>query len=215
MSISPEEASKSLQQVDRVAAVTRTAAAYAGADLIFGVWGVAWTAGFLASHALERARMCALIGPLWLVVVLAALGATFWLARRHQEPVRNPEGGRIGVFWFALYLYFGIIMFLGTPFVDTAALNSLRGVKFITTLQCLIPMFAYIVMGLWLHQNYFIGFALFMTAIVVIGFVVFSAIFWIWMAVFGGGMFLAMAIYMRISWRRAVRQEQQKGMEDA
>ncbi len=214
MDISPEEASKSLEQVDRIIATTRTAAAYAGADLIFALWGVAWTFGFAMSQVLENLRMCALIGPLWCVTVAAAVALTLIIVRRYQAPVHSPEGKRIGFLWFATYAYFWVFALLGYPFFDGKAFNTLYGIKFITAMHCLVPMFVYVVMGLWLQENYLIVFAILMTAITVAGFLMFSGIFWIWMAVLGGGSFLAVAVYMRLQWRAAMQKEQGSGAEN-
>jgi hypothetical protein len=208
MQISQQEANNSLEQVNRVIATTRTIAAYAGADLIFGVWGVAWTFAFAGSQVLENEDKCRWFALLWLVILAIAIPTTLLIAHHYRAPVQKPYGKRIGWLWFFVYAYAWTFAFLLHPFVDVKALDTLYAQKCITALNCLIPMFVYIVMGLWLHENYFIVFAVFISIITIFGLIFFSGIFWIWMAVFGGASFLSMAVYMRLCWSSALRKEQ-------
>lgn len=209
MRISPEEAKQSLKQIDRVAATTRTAAAYAGADILFGLWGMAWMAAFVASGVLERTRLCGLIGLVWLIVIPAAVVATLVVTRRYRAPVENTEGKRIGLMWCFVYIYAWCFVAVAYPFLDWKALQAMPGVKCITAINCLIPMFAYVVMGLWLRENYLIVIAILISIVTVAGLLVFSHIFWWWMAVLGGGLFMAAGVYMRLRWRSALRMEQE------
>ena len=208
MHISPQEASKSLEQVNRVIATTRTTAAYAGTDLIFGVWGVAWAFAFAGSQVLENVSRSEWIGLLWLVALAFAIPTTLLITRHYRAPIQNLEGKRIGWLWLTVYAYAWIFAILLSPFVNEKALDPLYIQKFITAFNCLIPMFVYIVMGLWLHENYLIVFAVTISLITILGILAFSGVFWIWMAVLGGGSFLVMAMYMRHCWSSALRKEQ-------
>jgi hypothetical protein len=63
-----------------------------------------------------------------------------------------------------------------------------------------VPMFAYVVMGLWLdHFMIWIGLAI--TGLTVLGLFLAPAWFWIWMAVMGGGSLVSTGFLIRNRWR--------------
>jgi hypothetical protein len=67
-------------------------------------------------------------------------------------------------------------------------------------IQATIPMFAYVVMGLWLdHFILWIGLAV--TALTLVGLFFLQPYFWLWMAVTGGGMLLGTGLYIRYQWK--------------
>ena len=63
-----------------------------------------------------------------------------------------------------------------------------------------VAMQAYVVAGLW-TDTYLLWAGLLVTVLVLAGVVLFPAIFWIWMAVCGGGTLIATGFYVRHGWR--------------
>jgi len=201
MSISPEDASASLDAIRDTAERTKKMVAYAGADTLFIVWGLIWLVGWTASHFQDEWTGSApwIVAALWLVLV--ATGTTITIIVCRRPAVRSPVDKRI--FWFCLFLllYAGLWMGLLFPFIKVRGVEE--STMFWTHLWAIVatvPLFAYVVMGLWL-EHFMIWIGLAVTATTVAGLFLLQPVFGLWMAATGGGTLLATGLLIRNRWR--------------
>jgi hypothetical protein len=61
-------------------------------------------------------------------------------------------------------------------------------------------MLCYVIAGLW-FDTYLLWLGLVMTAFILVGLFCFAAIFWWWIAIFGGGTLIVSGFYIRYFWR--------------
>jgi hypothetical protein len=61
-------------------------------------------------------------------------------------------------------------------------------------------MQVYVVAGLW-TDSYLLWVGVLVSVLVILGLFCFPGIFWLWMAVFGGGTLIASGFYVRHFWR--------------
>jgi hypothetical protein len=134
------------------------------------------------------------------------------MEKRRSTPVRNAVGKRLGLFWWAMYGYLYCGLAIIGPFLDDKVLNSTPGgAKAIAAINTIIPMFAYVVMGLWLEQKHLIVMGLGLTALTLAVYFVLNPVFFIVMALAGGGVLFGYGVWMRVSWHRAVRRMGENG----
>jgi hypothetical protein len=213
MQVSLEEAQKSLAQVEDTVERTKRLLAYGGADMLFIVWGVIWTLGFALTHFVpinanvlrpgsETSASVAfiVISSAWLVLVAAGIVISMIVGRRRM-PVRSAVGGRTGIFWWLLYAYVNLWIFLLWPFLHVqGSAESLQFFTHMGAIAATVPMFAYVVMGLWLDR-YLLWIGLAVTALTVAGLFLLQPYFWLWMAVAGGGTLIGTGLFIRRRWR--------------
>jgi len=203
MEISASEAQESLTQVQDAAERTRKMVAYAGGDVLFVVWGVIWVVGFVRTHFLglgfHSPRTLA-AHWIWTGLIAAGIVITIIVSRRHT-PVQSPVGKRIGWFWWLLYAYVCLWTGLLWPFIKVQGADEWQLFwKHYGAIGATVPMFAYVVVGLWLdHFMIWIGLAV--TALAVLGLFLLQPYFWLWMAVTGGGTLMATGLLIRNRWR--------------
>lgn len=195
MEVSRKEAGDSLRHVQETAARTRKMIACAGADVLFIMWGLIWVAGFLSLHFVQWYG-----GLVWAVLVPAGIIASVIVSRRYM-PVRSPVDARIGVFWFLLFGYATLWLMMLFPFVEIHGREeSLRFWKHLGVISATVPMFAYVVSGLWLsHFMFWIGLGV--TALTLLGLAISGPYFWVWMAATGGGTLVGTGLVVRTRWR--------------
>lgn len=194
---------KAREDIDDVAAVSATvrrAFAYGGADVILMVWGGIWFVGFLGTDLFARnvipAGTFLTAGALWLVLVLAGMAFSLYWGIRYGRVFPNPHGARIGWFWFFLYVYVWLAYPLLLPFLNVDAVSSAEGARHYAALATLVPMFAYVVMGLFL-ERYMLWIGLAVTALLFLGLYGLSHFFWLWMAFLGGAALFVPGLVMR------------------
>lgn len=195
MDVSKEEAQKSLGQIQDTVQRTKKMVAYAGVDTIFIVWGVIWVLGYLSTHFLPL--LCLWI---WLVLVAAGFIISVIVGRRSM-PVRSPAGKRIAWFWLLLFFYVSLWIALLFPFIKVRGHEQSQMFwRHMGAILATVPMFAYVVMGLWLaHFMIWIGLAV--TALTFLGLFVIQPYFWLWMAAAGGGTLIGTGLFIRNRWR--------------
>ena len=205
MEISQQEARESLGQVEQAVQRTRKMLAYGGADTLFIVWGVIWVLGFLGNHFSPIVKLGNYVGPVfaqWLWIILIAAGIVISVVvEKRRMPVKSPLGKRIGWFWGLLYVYVSLWIGLCHPFMKVQGhAQSMMLYRHFGAIAATVPMFAYVVMGLWLdHFMIWIGLAV--TALTLLGLFLLPAYFWLWMAITGGGTLMGTGIFIRNRWR--------------
>lgn len=206
MSISKEEAMEALAEAENVSKATRLAANLAGTDLVVMAWGILWFMGFLWSHIVVLQEWPGAFHGLWFVLVAIGMVVTLLTEKSRSAPVKNAAGRRIGFFWLALYGYIYLGMAIFASYLNFPILNSTPGgAKAIAAINTIIPMFAYVVMGLWLEMTSFIYIGVGLTALTVLAYFLFNPIFFPFMALVGGGILFGCGVSMRIRWKSALR----------
>jgi hypothetical protein len=194
MSISQEEARESLSQVADVTERTRKLLAYGRVDKHFIVWGIVWFLGFCAAQFLPHLNIW-----VWLALIAAGFAASALIGM--NEPVRNTVGRRLGSFWLFLYAYVFLWIWLLSPFlVVQGQEQTIAFWRHMTAILVTVPMFAYIVMGLWLGW-FIIWTGLAVTTVSVLGLFVVPDYFYLWLAVTGGGTLFGTGLFIHNRWR--------------
>jgi hypothetical protein len=179
MHISPTEAEEALAAIQSMVRKTKRRISQSGAYAFLIVWGFVWMFGFLASHFVHNET----IGYIWMG--LDILGGN----RDIRSPSAVASGRRIAWFWLLLFFY--CIAAIGVAW-------PLDGQK-------LAMFILFFVMVGWMAMSLLLSFTSFwwglvITAIALIGYFFLSDIFYLWMAILGGGGMIALGIYIRKRW---------------
>lgn len=206
MDVTDTEVRQALAEADKVNGATRLVAAFEGTDIVVMTWGVVWFLGFLWSHWVTVQGGPGGYHALWFLLIAVGAITTVLVDKRRNAPVRSTVGRRIGVFWCALYVYAWIAMLIIGPYVSGSALfATTSGPKVVAAINTIIPMFAYVVMGLWLDERHFVYAGLGLTLLTCVALFLFNAVFFPLMAIAGGGTLFGYGLWMRIQWSAAVR----------
>lgn len=201
-----QEAQQDLETISETTNRTRRMIASAGGDRCFMLWGLIWMIGFLNCQFMPSFfdnHVVAVLGiqVVWLVLIVAGIAGTILISRRFA-PTRQPGGWRIGVFWWVLYAYAGLWVSLLFPFIVVNGYEqAMQFSRHMGAISATIPMFAYVVMGLFL-DHYMVWIGLVITALTLFGLFFLPGLFWIWMAFAGGGMLFGTGIIVRRRWRK-------------
>lgn len=190
MNISPTEAEEALDAIQTMVRKTRRSISISGAYTFLIVWGFVWLFGFLASHFLHGKTA----GYIWMGLDILGGVLSAVIGARMNRSVRNPSltasGKRIGWFWLLLFFYCAAAIGVAWP-VD--------GMK-IAMIIILFVMVGWMAMGLLLSFASMIKWGLAITALALIGYFLLPDIFYLWMAILGGGGMIALGIYIRYRW---------------
>lgn len=168
---------------------TRRAISSSGAYGFLIVWGAVWLLGFLCSHFLPNE----IAGHIWMGldilggVLSAIIGIR--MGKRVRSPSAVTSGKRIGIFWLLLFLYCIAAIRVAWPVDD----------KQVAMFIILFVMVGWLAMGLLLSP-YSLWPGLVITTLALIGYFLLPDIFYLWMAILGGGGMIAMGIYIRYRW---------------
>ena len=189
MDLSPREAEEALTVVQNMMDKTRRAISNSGAYVFLIIWGFVWLLGFSANHFLTGET----VGYSWMVldtlggVLSVVMGIR--LGKKFRSASINKTGINIGYFWLLLFVYCGILMLVAGP-VD---------MKTGAMIIILFVMIGWIAMGLLLSTTS-IWWGLAITALALAGYYLLPGIFYLWMAVLGGGGMIALGFYIRSKW---------------
>lgn len=203
--ITKDQAKQTLDEIQGIAERTRRMAAYAGADVLFILWGVIWATGYTATHFLPpildyRPVTGSVISGVWGVLVTIGVAASVMVGR-NRCPVRSSANARIWWMWWAFVLYANIWWLLLCPFIHVSGhAESQLFWKHTGALIATAPMFMYVLMGMWLDR-YLVWIGLLVTALTLFGLYVLQSWFWLWMAAAGGGSLIATGLIVRNRWR--------------
>ncbi len=168
---------------------TRRAISASGAYGFLIVWGVVWLLGFLCSHFLPDE----IAGYIWMGldilggVLSAIIGIR--MGRQVRSPLAAASGKRIGWFWLLLIIYSAAAIGVAWP-VDG---------KQVAMFIILFVMVGWLAMDLLLSFDSILP-GLVIAALALIGYFLLLDIFYLWMAILGGGGMIAMGIYIRYRW---------------
>jgi hypothetical protein len=186
MNISREEAAESLQEIREVRSRIRNSIAAGSTPFHMILWGIIWFIGYLCSHFLDPNTA----GRIWSVLaVLGSIGSGV-MGYRLGSRYRLPVSGRIWKIWIFFFLYVFLWTWVAWPL----------DVRQISLLIALYVMFAYVLLGLWLEQIItWVG--LVVSALGLIGYFLVPDIFYLWMAILGGGTLFGSGIYILKTWK--------------
>jgi hypothetical protein len=186
MNISPNEAEEALADIQKVTTKTRRSIASSGAYVFLMLTGIIWFVGFLATQFLSGE----IVAYIWIAMSILGVALSIPLGARMGNRVRSPSfsasAKRVGIFWLLLVFY-GIA---------TIAVAQPTDGKQATMLIILFIMIGQMAMGLVLSFSA-TWWALPITALALIGYFLFPDIFYLWMAILGGGGMIALALYLR------------------
>jgi len=189
MNVSPTEAEEALAAIQAMMQKTRRAISSSGAYLFLIVWGVIWSLGFLGSQFLPQE----ISGYAWMIldslggILSAVIGIR--MGRSVRSSSSTPSGKRIGIFWMLLFLYC----------LAAIAITWPASGKQLSMLIILFVMVGWMAMGLLLSFTS-IKWGLALTVLALVGYFLLPGIFYLWMAVLGGGGMIALGLYIRSRW---------------
>ena len=189
MNISPTEAEETLAAIQIMAQKTRHSIASGGTYITLIVTGVIWLIGFMCTQFLSTE----IIGYIW--TVLSILGGAvgtflgFRLGKRVRSPATVPTVKRVGIFWLLLFIYGIAIIAIARPTEGKQA----------TLLIILFIMLGQLAMGLVFSFSS-AWWALLISALALFGYFLLPGIFYLWMAILGGGGMIALGLYIRFRW---------------
>ncbi len=205
MEISKQQAQDSLNQIENVAVQTRRKIAASSAGPILIIWGTIWFVAYLGTylsyffewkeyHLQMGNRISAsfvIASLVWPVLIVIGVAASWFIATR-KAPTRNVHNKRLGLTWLILFVYSNVWLVLLAPW------NEYQ----ISAFAASLPMFAYIIMGLWMDR-FLLWLGVVVTLLIIAGFFLFHfhPLFWLWMAVLGGGTLAGTGFYIQIRWR--------------
>ena len=189
MNISPDEAEEALAAIQTRAQKTRQSIAGSGAYITLIATGIVWLIGFMCTQFLRGE----IVAYIWigLSILGSALGALLGIrmGKRVRSPSTVPVAKRIGLFWLLLVLYGIAAIVLARP----------TDGKQTTMFVVLFIMLGQLAMGL-LFSFSSVWWALPVTALALVGYFLLPDIFYLWMALLGGGGMIALALYIRSRW---------------
>lgn len=195
---SRDEAQAALAAVDRTIADTRRIVAGSVAGPIIILWGCIWMAAdlVLQYHPDRMAQA-------WWVFDAIGIGGSWYLAVRCNPHVKMRGDWRFGAFWFILFGFGALWTFLLVPWnllQNASTLEMLAMIRKIEAFGHTLPMFAYVIGGLWMGR-FFVWLGLLVTALTVAGYLWVPDYFYLWLAFTGGGSLIIGGIFIRKFWK--------------
>ncbi len=205
MEISKEQAQDSLNQIENAAVQTRRKIAASSAGPILIIWGTIWFVAYLGTYLSyffewhvyrlpignRISADFSIASLVWPVLIVIGVAASWFISTR-KAPTRNVHNKRFGFTWLILFVYSNVWLVLLTPWHEYQ----------ISAFAASLPMFAYIIMGLWMDR-FLLWLGVVVTLLIIAGFFLFHfhPLFWLWMAVLGGGTLAGTGFYIQIRWR--------------
>ncbi|MEO6001616.1 MAG: hypothetical protein ABIZ04_16810 [Opitutus sp.] len=187
MDVSREEAAAALAAIQRANHAARSAFRAHRGHYHLWLWGVVWIA--MALLAQTRGEAGVRLFP-W--VSVAGLVASTVIGFLQSRQVRAPVDAR---FFGALAVLIGFAVLLPLVFRPR---DLSPEIAFAYT--GLVVAQAYVLSGVW-FDTYMVWFGLVLAGLILLGLLVFTSYFWIWIAVCTGGAFLLTGFYVRYYWR--------------
>ncbi len=192
------EAHAALTAVDRTIADTRRIVAGSVAGPIIILWGGIWMAADIILQYRPE-----VMGQLWWVFDIVGIGATWYLATHRNKEVKMRGDWRFGAFWFFLFSFGGLWVYLLVPWNLLQHASTTEQLSMMRRIQAFghtLPMFAYVIGGLWLGR-FFVWLGLIVTALTVAGYLWVPDYFCLWLAFTGGGSLIIAGLFIRKFWR--------------
>lgn len=189
MNISPTEAEEALAAIQIMEQKTRHSISSSGAHISLIVTGIVWLIGFICTQFLPGE----IVVYIW--IGLSILGGTLAtvlgirIGKRFRSPSTAATAKRIGTIWLLLAVYCIAAIAVAWPMDG----------KQLTVLIVLFVMVGWLAMGLLLSFTS-VWPGLIIIALLLIGYFLLPDIFYLWMALLGGGGMIALGLYIRYRW---------------
>jgi len=189
MNISPTEAEEALAAIQRTMQKTRHSIASSGAYISLIITGIVWLTGFMCAQFLSGE----IVVYIWVGLSILGSALATILRIRMDRRVRSPSAAatakRIGLIWLLLAVYCVAAIAVAWP-VDG---------KQLTIFIVLFVMIGWLAMGLLLSfASVWPG--LIIIALALVGYFLLPGIFYLWMAILGGGGMIALGLHIRSRW---------------
>jgi hypothetical protein len=189
MNISPSEAEEALAAIQTMMTKTRRIISSSGAYLFLILWGVIWLLGFMGSQFLPTD----ISGYAWIIlymlggIISAVLGIRIRRGVRTSSP--SASGKRIAFFWLLLFFF-------------CAAAIAVSWTADMKQMSMYIILF---VMVGWMAMSLLLSFTsvwpgVIITVLALISYFFLPGIFFLWMAILGGGGMIGLGFYIRSRW---------------
>jgi hypothetical protein len=189
MNISHSEAEEALAAIQTMAQKTRHSIASGSAYISLIITGIVWLIGFTATQFLTAP----LIVWIWSVTSIVGSALATFMGIRTGKRVHIASsammGKRILIFWVLLALFSAAILAVARP----------TDGKQITLLIILFAMIGQMGMGLLLSFSA-TWWTVPVVAVALIGYFLTPDWFYLWMGLLGGGVMIALGLYIRIRW---------------
>ena len=185
MNISPEEAQASLAAIQQTRAKTRALSGVGGYFSI--IWGLVWFFGCLGNQYLPPDRAWLVWAPTSTVGWILSAIIGIYLGKQ----TRSKIGPRVAFFFLALFGFAVLWFFIMQP------ISFKQGALFLLTLF----MFGGTASGIILRVFPLIICNLIMLLLVVGGYYLVPAYFFLWTAIFSGLFMVGIGLVMRLRWR--------------
>ena len=186
MQLSSEEATRALAAIEASRTAMRSAIRAHRGHYHLWLWGAVWIA--MALLAEFRGEAGVRLFP-WLCALGAAGSTVLGIVQGRQIRMRV-DRRFLGV--LAAVILFAVI----APQVLRPQANNVA----IFAYLALVIALDYIIAGIWFDM-YLLWLGGALAALILIGLFVFPALFWWWIAVFGGGTMIFTGVYVRYFWR--------------
>jgi hypothetical protein len=197
--VSPKDAFASLAEIDQTMAQTRKNIAAGSSGPVVILWGIIWVIGYARLQFFPDS-----ISWLWPALDVIGFAGSVYLFRR--SPVKSPNHRRMACAWLILMGY-ALVWALLLCRRDLPSAPAAGGFVFspslarrIVTFGATIPMFAYVIMGLWLDR-FFIWLGALVTLAVLAGYLFIPHYLYLWIALTGGGAMIVGGVFIRKFWR--------------
>ncbi|HTX91865.1 MAG TPA: hypothetical protein VMC09_11690 [Anaerolineales bacterium] len=189
MNISPTEAEEALAAIQTMAQKTRKSIASGGTYITLIITGLVWLIGFLSTQFLPVGIVAYIWGGLSLTGTIAGIVLGSRMGNRVRSPSTAPMIRRVGLFWLLLAFFALAVIAVARPADGKQA----------TLLVILFLMLGQMAMGL-LFSFSSVWWTLPITALALVGYFLLPGIFYLWMAILGGGGMIALGLYIRLRW---------------
>jgi len=189
MNISPNEAEESLAVIQSMMQKTRHSIASSGAYIFLVITGIIWLVGFLSTQFLTGEIVAYIWTGLSILGTALAILLGTRMGKRVRSPSINASAKRGAIFWLLLVFYAIAAIAIARP----------ADGKQVTLFIILFTMVGQSAMGLLLSFSS-TWWALPITALALIGYFLLPGIFYLWMAVLGGGGMIALGLYIHSRW---------------
>lgn len=189
MNVSPSEAEEALAAIENMAQKTRHSIASGGTTITLILTGVIWLIGFMCTQFLSGEIVTYIWAGLSIfgVILGSILGSR--MSKRVRSPMTAPMVRRVGIFWLFLILF-------GIAAISIAQPTDGKQATMIIILFILLGQMA---MGL-LFSFATVWWTLPITVLALVGYFFFIGIYYLWMALLGGGGMIALGLYIRSRW---------------
>jgi len=193
MTLSPDQAAQSLQEIEKTARRSAQAHEYAHSSPQFILWGLIWMVGYTGSYLLPNYGFIHGINWLWFALVVAGVVGSSILGRRRYRdlaPDAIAKAKAIGFRWGMTCLVFYV--FLIATFAVMRPTSPAASGAFVPLIIAAI----YAVMGIWRGLR-------FLYAGIAVGALTLGGWFWLpeyfllWMAAVGGGSLILVGLWLR------------------